>query len=162
MAPAKLAALTNRRSAAEEAVEISAEDVAGLERKLNVFRWLLWLLFPRGFAFQLGEHCLKYDPLWGTLRDGGTLGGRLGDFIVIVPKLTMKDALRNNHLTDLGITMFVRVRLLRAIDLRKAYALFVLFQFDDYGHLRSVRSLLRWLGRGFRYTFALRLPAPPA
>ena len=56
----------------------------------------------------------------------------------------------------------MRIRLLRRIDLRKPYALFVLFQFDDYGHLRSVRSLLRWLGRGFHYTFALRLPTPPA
>jgi hypothetical protein len=73
----------------------------------------------------------------------------------------MRDALRINHLSDLGITMFVRIRLLRRIDPRKPYGLFVLFQFDDYGHLRSVGSFLRWMRRGLRYTFALRLPAPP-
>jgi len=63
----------------------------------------------------------------------------------------------------LGITMFVRIRLLRRrLDPRKVYALFVLFQFDDYGHLKSAASLLRWLRRGIRYTFALNLPAPAA
>jgi len=161
MAPAKLALLTNQRSAAEEATEISVEDVAGLEHKLNAFRWLLSLIFPRGFAFQLGERRLKYDPPRGRLRDVDAVGGRCGDFIVTVPKLTIKEAIRHDHVSDLGITMFVRIRLLRRLDPKKIYALFVLFQFDDYGHLRSVRSFLRWLGWGFRYTFALRLPAPP-
>jgi hypothetical protein len=59
-----------------------------------------------------------------------------------------------------GITMFVRIRLLRRLDPRKVYALFVLFQFDDYGHLRSVASLLRWVGLAIRYTLLLRLPLP--
>jgi Beta-lactamase superfamily domain len=155
---ATVARRTSERAAKEAEAEISVEEIAQLERKLNAFRWLLRLLFPRGFAFRLGDKRLVYNPRGGGLREGAAEG----DFVIDVPKATMKDALRNNHLTDLGITMFVRIRLLRRIDLRKPYALFVLFQFDDYGHLRSVRSLLRWLRRGFRYTVALRLPTPPA
>jgi hypothetical protein len=82
--------------------------------------------------------------------------------MVSVPKLTMKEAIRNNHLTDLGITMFVRVRLLRRLDPRKIYALFVLFQLDDYGygHLRNITSLLRWVMLAIRYTRPRRLPVP--
>jgi len=38
----------------------------------------------------------------------------------------------------------------------------VLFQFDDYGHLRSPAALLRWLWRGVKFTFALRLPVVPS
>jgi hypothetical protein len=72
----------------------------------------------------------------------------------------MREAIRNNHLTDLGITMFVRIRLLRRLYPRKVYALFVLFQFDDYGHLRSIASLLRWVGLAIRYTLLLRVPEP--
>ncbi len=73
----------------------------------------------------------------------------------------MKEALRNNHLTDLGITMFVRIRICRkGFDPRKAYALFVLFQFEDYGHLASLGAFLRWFGRGLKSTFVLRLPLP--
>jgi Beta-lactamase superfamily domain len=160
VAPSRLAALTNHRTAEESATVVSAEDVAGLERKLNVFRWILWPIFPRGFAFQIGERCLRYGPWRGKLSDADPASRRCGDFLVMVPKLTMKEALRNNHISDLGITMFVRIRLLRRLDPRKVYGLFVLFQFHDYGHLESLASLLRWLGRGLRYTFALRLPLP--
>jgi hypothetical protein len=159
MEPAKLAMLTRRRAAEEEAAEISPGDVTGVERKLNALRWLLWAMFPRGFTFQFGERCFKYAALRGRLRSADDASG-CGDFIVVVPKLTIKEAVRNDHLTDLGITMFVRIRMLRQIDLRKAYALFVLFQFHDYGHLRNTASLLRWLRRGIRYSLLFSLPLP--
>lgn len=161
MEQSRVALLTGCRSTEEEGATISTEDVAGLERKLNAFRWLLWLLFPRGFAFQLGERCLGYDTWRGRLRDCDAPSGGLGDFVVAIPKLTIKEAVRNNHVSDLGITMFVRVRLLQRLDPRKIYALFVLFQFDDYGHLNNIAALLRWLRLGIRYTFVLRLPVPP-
>jgi hypothetical protein len=159
--PATLAQRTGQRAAEEAAAEISPEDAALLERKLNAFRWLLRALFPRGFAFRLGDRHLVYDPRRGRLRDGGAPGHEDGDFVVDVPKATMKEALRNNHVSDLGITMFVRVRLLRPIDPRKVYGLFVLFQFDDYGHLAGIGPLARWLGRGLRRTLTPRLPLPP-
>ncbi len=160
IAPARLAALTAERAAAEQAAEISAADITKLQGKLNAFRWLFWLIYRRGFAFLLGERRLKYDALRGRLFDVEAAGGGCGDFVVSVPKLTMKEAIRNNHVSDLGITMFVRVRLLRRLDPRKIYALFVLFQFDDYGHLRNIASLLRWVRLGIRYTLPLRLPVP--
>jgi hypothetical protein len=97
----------------------------------------------------------------GRLQDRGAADGGQGDFVIEVPKATMKEALHNNHVSDLGITMFVRIRLLRPIDPRKAYGLFVLFQFDDYGHLAGIGPFLRWLGRALRYTFVPRLPSPP-
>jgi hypothetical protein len=158
MERSRVAALTGRRVAEEEAAALSAEDVAGLERKLNVFRWLLWLFFPRGFAFQLGERRLAYDALRGRLEESNA--SNPGDFIVVIPKLTMKEAVRNNHVSELGISMFLRIRLLRRLDPRKVYALFAMLQVDDYGHLESPKALLRWLARGIRYTFALRLPVP--
>ena len=153
-----LARCTGERTAAEETAQISDEEVKLLERKLNAFRWLYWMLFPRGFAFRLGECCLSYDPRHGRLCHA--TGELRGDFVVDVPKATMKEALQNNHLTDLGITMFVRIRLLRPIDPRKAYGLFVLFQFDDYGHLAGAAAFCRWFGRGLRYTLVPRLPLP--
>jgi hypothetical protein len=160
LAPARLALRTAERAAAEEGSEISLAEVAALQHKLNVFRWLLCLIFPRGFAFALDARTLRYDALRGRLRDADAASGGCGDFVVSVPKLTMTEAIGNNHLSDLGITMFVRIRLLRRLDPRKIYARFVLFQFDDYGHLRSVASLLRWVRLAIRYTLLLRLPAP--
>ncbi len=156
MAAERAAALTGQRLAAEEAVEISADDLRGLERKLNKFRPLLRLVFRRSFAFRLGGRLYNYEPATGRLAESG----RAGDFVIDVPQLTLREAVRNNHLSDLGITMLVRIRLLRRLDPRKVYALFVLFQLDDYGHLRNARSFLRWLGRGVRSSLTLRLPAP--
>jgi len=54
----------------------------------------------------------------------------------------------------------VRIRLLRQIDPRRVYALFLLFQVEDYGHLSSIAALLRWLWRGVRFTRPPRLPVP--
>ena len=160
MERSRVAELTKRRVTEEEAAVLSAEDVAGLECKLNAFRWFFWFLFPRGFSFQLGEHRLHYDAPRGHLQEDSSLSR--GAFIVIIPKLTIKEAVRNNHVSELGICMFVRIRLLRRLDPRKVYALFALLQVDDYGHLKSPAAFLRWVGRGIRYTFALRLPAPAA
>jgi hypothetical protein len=156
--PLKVAALTDQRLAGEEHATISAEDVAELERRLNAWRWLLWLMFPRGFMLELGERRFAYHALRGCLVEADV--STKGDFLMSIPKLTMKEALRNCHISDLGITMFVRVRLLRRIDPRRVHALFMLLQLDDYGHRRSVRSAFRWLGAAVRYTFALRLPLP--
>jgi hypothetical protein len=149
---------TAERLLAENATEIGADEAAQLQRKLNRWRWLLRLVFPRGFAFEGGGQALVYEPKRGTVRLEPA--GDYGDFVISVPPLTLREALRNDHLSDLGITMFVRIRLLRRIDPRKVYALFVLFQFDDYGHLRRAPALLRWLWRGLRGSLPRRLPLP--
>jgi hypothetical protein len=49
---------------------------------------------------------------------------------------------------------------LRRLDPRKVYGIFVLFQFDDYGHMRRPRALLRWLLSGIRHSFPGKLPSP--
>ena len=158
MDPVKVAALADQRLVEEESATIFRNDVAELERRLNTWRWLLLLIFPRGFALSLGERRLEYHSLLGRVTEcDGSTGG---EFLVSIPKLTMKEALRNGHISDLGITMFVRVRLLRKFDPRKVYALFMLLQFADYGHSQSVGSVFRWLRAAIRYTFALRLPLP--
>jgi hypothetical protein len=153
----RLAGRTAERIAAEQEATIAADDVSSLEKKLNAFRWLLRAIFRRGFSFKLGERHLFYDVRRGRMHESDS---PRGDFVVIVPKATLREALRHNHLSDLGITMFVRIRLLRPIDPRKVYALFVLFQFDDYGHLRSPGALFRWLVRGLAHSVGRRLPLP--
>lgn len=152
------AARTAERLAAESAAQITEADAAGLQRKLNLWRWLLWPLFPRGFAIEAGPTALVYDPRRG--RVGLAPAGDYGDFVISVPALTLKEALANDHLTDLGITMFVKIRLLRRVDPRKVYGIFILFQLDDYGHMRRPGSFLRWLASGLRRSLIRTLPLP--
>ncbi|HUB98172.1 MAG TPA: hypothetical protein VL993_19770 [Stellaceae bacterium] len=155
--PATLARLTQVRETAERDAIIDDDDVAGLRRKLNAFRLLWMLLFRRGFVFALGERRFKYAPWRGTLEEADA---DAGDFVVTVPKLAMKEAIRNNHVSDLGITMFVRVRLHRAIDVRKVYGMFVLFAVDDYRHLAGAKAFWHWIRTGIRHSVGLKLPAP--
>jgi hypothetical protein len=155
----RVARRVEEREIEERATVLTAADLDLLQRKLNRFGRLIRILLPRGFAFRFGAQSLFYDPRRRALAD--CPGRARGDFVVEAPPATVRDALRHNHLSDLGITMFVRIRVLRPIDLRKAYGLFVLFQFDDYGHLAGLRPFLRWLGRGLRYSLVLRLPQPP-
>jgi len=157
-APEIVAARAAERLAAEAETRITAGDAAALQRKLNVWRWPLWLVFRRGFAIESGGQCLVYDPRGGAVRLEPA--GDYGDFVITVPPLSLCEALRNDHLSDLGITMFVRIRLLRRLDPRKVYALFVLFQLDDYGHTKGLRSLARWLWAGLRGSIPRRLPLP--
>jgi hypothetical protein len=155
----RLAALTEERRVAEREATIESEDLARLAAKLSRWRFLLRWLFPRGFSFRLGGRSYFYNPRQKSL--GEASAGAEGDFEISVPALTLQEALRNNHLSDLGITMMVRIRLLRRLDPRKVYGLFVLFQFDDYGHLRSPNAFLRWIGTGLRCSVPQRLPLPP-
>jgi hypothetical protein len=159
--PAPLAIRATRvgeRVAAERATRPTSADAAALQRKLNLWRWILWPLFPRGFAFEAGDTALVYDPRRGKVRL--TPAEDHGDFVIAVPPLTLREALANNHPTDLGITMFVRIRLLRKVDPRKVYGLFLLFQLDDYGHMRQPRAFVRWLWLGLRRSLPRRLPMP--
>ena len=103
MEPDTLARLTGQRRDAEIAAKITDAEIAGLTRKLNAVRLLLRLAFPRGFGLKLGERHLHYDTRRGLLGD--CAAGDCGDFVLEVPTLTIKEALRNNHLTDLGITI---------------------------------------------------------
>jgi len=157
-APARLVRFTGMRADAEAAAALDDADIARLTAKLNRWRALLRLLFPRGFSFRIGERRHYYAPGRGRID---TESSETGDFEIAVPPLILKEALANDHLSDLGITMVVRIRLLRRIDPRKVYGLFVLFQFDDYGHLRSPRAWARWILAGLRFSRPRRLAPPP-
>ena len=52
----------------------------------------------------------------------------------------LDDALNNGILTDLDITLFVRVD--TKVHLKLAYLFFILMGFRDYGHFKSVGDFL--------------------
>ena len=53
----------------------------------------------------------------------------------------LDDALTNGILTDLGITLFVRID--TKINQKLAYLFFILMGLRDYGHFKSVRDFAR-------------------
>ena len=62
------------------------------------------------------------------------------DFVISLPDKVLDDALNNGILTDLGITLFVRVD--TKVHLKLAYLFFVLMNLRDYGHFKSARDFI--------------------
>jgi len=57
------------------------------------------------------------------------------DIVITLPDQVLYDALRNGVLTDLGITMFIRVD--TQVDTRRTRIAFILMGLRDYNHLRG-------------------------
>jgi hypothetical protein len=62
------------------------------------------------------------------------------DFVISLPDKVMDDALTNGILTDLGITLFVRID--TRINQKLAYLFFILMNLRDYGHFKTKRDFL--------------------
>jgi hypothetical protein len=62
------------------------------------------------------------------------------DFVISLPDKVMDDALTNGILTDLGITLFVRID--TKINQKLAYLFFILMNLCDYGHFKTKRDFL--------------------
>jgi hypothetical protein len=101
---------------------------------------LLRLVCRRGIGFQLttsGEHWF-YD-VWNRTVDQRSPGR--ADFVISLPDKVLYEALLNGILTDLGITMLIRVD--TQVDVRRSYAVFSLMALRDYGYFRPLRNLLK-------------------
>jgi len=61
------------------------------------------------------------------------------DVVVSLPDKVLYEALVNGILTDLGITMLIRVD--TRVDVRRSYAFFSLMGLRDYGYSRGARSV---------------------
>jgi hypothetical protein len=98
---------------------------------------LLRLLYPRGIGWRLtdsgGERF--YRTLTGTLESAVPASA---DMVIRLPDKVLYEGLCNGILTDLGITVFIRVD--TRIDLRRTYLLFLLMGLHDYRYFKSLRS----------------------
>ncbi len=62
------------------------------------------------------------------------------DFVISLPDKVLDDALTNGILTDLGITLFVRID--TKINQKLAYLFFILMNLRDYGHFKTKRDFM--------------------
>ena len=80
------------------------------------------------------------------------------DFVVSLPDMVFYESLQNNVLTDLGITMFIRVETRTSLYL--TLAAFSLMGLHDYGHFNDKKSFLRFLRFYFPCAIPSLLPKP--
>ena len=129
------------REGEEEAFRLPATFDAQLKRYLDEV-YFLRLIFRRGIGWRLttsGE-----ERFYDTRRRA--ILARIPDeydLIIELPDQVLSEALANNVLTDLGITMFVRVD--TKIHLKVTYSVFLLMGLHDYGHFNGPKSFYRFL-----------------
>ena len=133
------AAKISEREAHEASFVFPDQSIEMLRSYMGSMRFVR-VLYPRGIVWQLATsgRSLRFDP-----RTGGITEDRVDrwDLKITVPDAVLHEGLVNGILTDLGITMFVRLD--TRVSARRAYAFFLLMGLRDYGHLRGPRALYR-------------------
>jgi hypothetical protein len=137
--------LIEQRETQERAAVLLSKDITTLEKKLNASRYLYALLFPKGVGFEVNLANYIYSPVSGRIKQCDRIRIERSHFSIQVPAQTLKEALENEHLGDIGISMFINIELHRKIDLKLIYLFFMLITVHDYKHSRSVKEFLRWM-----------------
>ncbi len=131
------------RQAEEANFALPADFDARLKKYLDELR-LTRLLFPRGIGWRLGSSGGErfYNPRTGALVSRIPSDH---DLVFTLPDKVLYEALCNNVLTDLGITMLIRVD--TNLSVKRTYAAFTLMGLHDYRYLADAHSFVNL----FRY-----------
>lgn len=137
------------REAEEKVFELPADFEDKLKKYMSEL-YFLPLFFRHGIGWRLTTSGKEYyyKPRSKTLED------KIPDdydVIINLPDKVVSESLDNNVLTDLGVTMFIKVE--TQINLKVAYGLFLLMGLHDYGHFNSYREFIRFIRFYFPYFF---------
>lgn len=142
------------RQREEESFELPADYPEKL-RAYFASIWFLRILFRHGIGFKLTSSgaTWTYDPRSRSVRRGLP---DAADIVISLPDKVLYEALSNGILTDLGITMLIRVD--SNVDVRRAYAAFPLMGLRDYGAFDDMRSFIKktWFYLPFLFPRILR------
>jgi hypothetical protein len=130
------AAKVREREAEEAAFSVPPDFDAKLRRYLGEVP-LFRLLYRKGVGWRLNTS--GEERFYSTKN--GTVSHKIPenyDFVVSLPGKVLDDALSNNVLTDLGITMFLRID--ARIDARRIYGAFLLMGLHDAGYFAGARD----------------------
>ncbi len=123
----------------EKAFVWSEASTAKLKAYMDQIYFSRWL-YRRGIGWRLTSSGreLFYRSATGAIEPKIP---EAHDFVISLPDKVLDDALNNGVLTDLGITLFVRID--TKVHKKLAYLFFVLMGMRDYGHFQSRREFLR-------------------
>jgi hypothetical protein len=142
------ASKVRQREAEEAAFSVPPDFDAKLRRYLGEVP-LLRSLYRKGVGWRLNTS--GEERFYST--KSGVVSHKIPenyDFVVSLPGKVLDDALTNNVLTDLGITMFLRID--ARIDARRIYGAFLLMGLHDAGYFAGARdfaTLARFYGPYF-------------
>jgi hypothetical protein len=126
------------RELEEEKFSLPDDFPERLEKYFSSVRFLR-LLFRHGVGVRLTSSGSEWR--YDVRRRRVLPGVADSDITISLPDKVLYEALVNQVLTDLGITMLIRVD--SSVDVRRAYLAFSLMGLRDYGHAKSFGDLLR-------------------
>ncbi len=126
------------RERAEAAFTLPADFDHNLKRYMEELT-MLGVFFRRGIGWRLTSGAERFYNT-RTRKLEHKLPAQY-DIVVSLPDMVLDEALRNNMLTDLGISMFIRVD--TKVGLRQTYAFFLMMGIHDYGYLGSIKSTVQ-------------------
>jgi hypothetical protein len=129
------------REIEESQFQLPADFDARLKHYLDEVKGLRWLL-PHGIGWKLSTSGAERYYRTRSKTIHAEIPERC-DVTITLPDKVLDESLANNVLTDLGITMFIRVD--TQVSRRRAYAVFLMFGLHDYGYFNDWRSSLRFV-----------------
>ena len=118
---------------------------ADCEQKLRQYMheiFFLRLFFRRGIGWRLTTSGKEFFYQPSTRKLTTSIPDKY-DLIISLPDKVLYESLENNVLTDLGISMFIRVD--TRISTKFTYGFFLLMGLHDYGHFNTVRDWIRFV-----------------
>lgn len=137
---------------AEEAAFVIPDDFDALFKTYFDEIPPLRVLFRRGVGWRDSTGSAERFYATRTRRVEKTIPPE-HDFVLTLPAKVLYECLQAKILTDLGITMFIRVD--TRVNLKLTYMAFLLMGLHDYGHFSSPRRVARFL----RFYLPLFFPA---
>lgn len=132
----------------EKKYSFSDHDMNLLENKMKKINFFISFFFSKGIGFKIEDTIIIYSKkklkkIEIDTHDYGRLVNE--DFLIEVPGLVLSEVLKNDHFSDLGITMFTIIHVRKKLDPRLVYLFFILISLDEYGHTKSIFNAIVWI-----------------
>ena len=132
------AARVQEEEAQEKAYAWPPENDGKLKKYMDQIYFARWL-YRRGIGWKLTTSGRELFYRTRTREIENKIPAD-HDFTISLPDKVLDDALNNGILTDLGITLFVRID--TNVNKKLAYLFFILMGLRDYGHFKSARDFI--------------------
>lgn len=129
-----------KREEEEETFELPS-DIADKLKKYMSEIYFLRIFFRRGIGWKLTNSNKEFFYNTRTKEIENKIPENY-DVTISLPDKVIYESLENNILTDLGITMFIKVD--TKVNNKFTYGFFLLMGLHDYGHFNSYRNFIRF------------------
>ncbi len=144
------------REQEEESFVLPTDCAARLNKYMNEI-YFLRMFFRRGIGWKATTSGKEFFYNTRTRKLEDKIPDNY-DLVISLPDKVLYESLENNVLTDLGISMFIRVD--TKVSTKFTYGFFLMMGLHDYGHFNSFKDWLKfvkfYMSSGLPFLFRIR------